>query len=258
MTAMLEVALDYAAGGALVLPLHTPVDNGCSCRRRECTSTGKHPRTMNGFRDASIDITTVERWWRMWPNANVGIRPGEGTFVLDVDPRAGGDVQLAGFQQRYGRLPTTRTASTGGLGLHLWFHGDGDLVGHLAGGVDVKYHEGYVVAAPSLHASGRRYTWINTGPIVDAPDVLMSHLRRPVRPPAVQTGVTSPAVVEGLLRIVRTAEVGNRNSALYWACRRAAEKGIDSTPLIEVAVERGLSRDEAERTADSAGERRSA
>ena len=174
-------AADYAAAGALVLPLHTPTpDGGCSCRSPRCAHPGKHPRTLHGLEDATADPEQVGVWWGMWPEANIGIRPHPGHIVLDVDPRHGGDVQLATMQDRYGRLPSPAPPQPVAE-IHLWFAFDGDPVGQLADGIDVKSATGYVVAPPSLHISGRRYEWLATGPITPAPGYLVPLLTRPVR-----------------------------------------------------------------------------
>src|SRR4051794_7497793 len=94
-TNMAEIALDYASAGAEVLPLHTPPGpTGCPCRRRGCDKPGKHPRTLHGLADATSDLEEVKRWWKMWPDANIGIRPHLGHVILDVDPRNGGAEQL--------------------------------------------------------------------------------------------------------------------------------------------------------------------
>lgn len=253
-TTAAEWAAAYAAGGALVFPLHTPVDGECDCRRRGCEHAGKHPRTLHGHRDAATDPDTVARWWSMWPTANIGVRPAPGHVVLDVDPRNGGDQQLAAMQQRYGQLPTTRTAITGSGGLHLWFRLTGDIVGELAPGIDVKTHAGYLVAPPSVHVCGGTYTWSDTGPIVEAPTYLAALLQRPERPPRALSAraTVTPAVIEGLVRTVRTAPTGKRNDLLFWGCLRATQKGINLDPLVTAAIENGLSAREAEATAASA------
>ena len=84
---MLEAALDYAAQGMFVFPLHsTNAAGACSCGRTDCGSAGKHPRTGHGHRDASTDPQQIRRWWAMWPDANIGIASGEsGLVVIDVD-----------------------------------------------------------------------------------------------------------------------------------------------------------------------------
>lgn len=249
---MIDWAVGYATGTALTLTLHTPTPGGCSCRKRGCEHPGKHPRTAHGKDDATSDVDTVSRWWSMWPDANIGIRPHPGQIVLDIDPRNGGDVQFAAMQQRYGALPDTRTARTGSGGLHLWFTFFGDVRGQLAPGIDIKSNSGYVVAPPSIHASGGAYEWINDGPIVPAPTYLRRFLARPepvIRP---MVGTVTPEVVAGLVRTVAEAPDGSLNNRLYWAAARAHERGIDTAPLVDAAVAAGHPRWSAERTAESA------
>jgi hypothetical protein len=152
-------ALDLARRGFNVLPLHTPTDAGCSCLRSDCGSVGKHPRSLNGFYDATTDPAVIERWWGMWPDANIGIRTGDGLAVLDVDPRHGGFASLAELEDEHGIIRTL-TARTGGGGIHLYMAGDLPARSGFRPGLDLKSEGGYVVAPPSLHASGARYEWI--------------------------------------------------------------------------------------------------
>lgn len=250
---MLEVALAYAAAGACVLPLHSPAPTptGCSCQQRTCEHPGKHPRCRRGKDDATSNAADVEHWWGMWPDANIGVRPHPGHVVLDVDPRHGGDVQLAAMAARYGPLPVTRTAITGSGGRHIWFRLDGEVRGELAVGIDVKGCNGYLVVPPSRHVCGGTYRWLNVGAIADAPDYLRPLLVRPPLPEPTGAALTAPALA-GLVRVVATAPTGNRNRALFWSCLRAAERGGDLGPLVAAAVEVGLTRSAAEATARSA------
>lgn len=157
---LVAAALDYAARGWRVLPLHTPQRGGrCSCLSDGCTSPGKHPRTMRGVHDATTDEATIRRWWARWPAANVGIATGGGLVVLDVDPRHGGDASLAELEEAHDWVRTL-TARTGSGGLHLYLAGDLPARAGMLPGLDLKASGGYVVAPPSLHACGRRYEWV--------------------------------------------------------------------------------------------------
>src|SRR5262249_15398402 len=107
--------------------------------------------------------------WTQWPEANIGIATGaiSGLVVLDVDPRHGGDESLEQWKTRYGHdFLTTVTSCTGGGGWHLFYTHPGqsmqikNKVG-LAPGLDIRGDGGYIVAPPSLHASGQRYAWKN-------------------------------------------------------------------------------------------------
>lgn len=165
MPTPLEAALSYAERGWPVIPLHTPEGGGCSCRRDDCGSIGKHPRTLKGLRDATLDPAKIREWWRMWPTANVAIATGapSGLVVIDIDPRHGGFESMAELEA-HGSIPSSVEAITGGGGRHILLAHPGGYVrgdnrGRLGAGVDVKADGGYIAVAPSIHASGRRYEW---------------------------------------------------------------------------------------------------
>ena len=69
-------ATDYANRGWPVFPVHPAVNGKCSCGKADCDSPAKHPRTRRGLKDASIEQSKIDRWWRRLPQANVGIRTG--------------------------------------------------------------------------------------------------------------------------------------------------------------------------------------
>ncbi len=156
---LLDAALTYAGRGWAVIPLHSPAGGACSCRNPSCTSPGKHPRTPHGLKDASTSPEQIRSWWRVWPDANVGVVTGvlSGIVVLDIDGAAGDQ----GIESEGWNRPTP-TALTG-RGRHLFFgHPMGGPVKNstaLRIGVDVRGDGGYVVAPPSRHASGRTYAW---------------------------------------------------------------------------------------------------
>lgn len=177
---MLAAALSYAARGWAVFPLHTLAGSGCSCGNRSCPNVGKHPRTENGFKDATTDPAVIRKWWKRWPDANIGTATGavSGIVVLDVDPRHGGDEALADLEAEHGKLPETVESVTGGGGRHIFFrypeNPPATWKKNLCDGVEIKAAGGYIVAPPSLHASGRRYCWDVTvhpeeAPIVEVP-----------------------------------------------------------------------------------------
>jgi hypothetical protein len=107
----------------------------------------------------------IREWYRHWPNANVGIVTGaiSGLVVLDVDPKHDGDASLEGLIREHGPLPHTIEAETGGGGRHLYFSHPGGMVRNkvgLASGIDLRGDGGCVVAPPSIHASGKVYSWL--------------------------------------------------------------------------------------------------
>lgn len=160
---MLQSALWYASRkGWPVLPLHSPIDGVCSCKRADCTSPGKHPLTPNGLANASTSITVINEWWVRWPFANVGIitGPKSGLYVMDVDDKNGGMDSVGSLPP----LPDTVVALTGGGGLHYLLTYPVGLTlrnsaGLIAPGIDTRGDGGYIVASPSLHISGNKYSW---------------------------------------------------------------------------------------------------
>ena len=114
-----EAALNLAALGWQVLPLHHCVGGLCSCGRKSCRSQGKHPRTQHGLLDASADLWVVGHWWRRWPHANLAVAtgPASGLWVLGPDGEAGVRAALA-LWPRGEESPHPVVANTGGGGRH--------------------------------------------------------------------------------------------------------------------------------------------
>ncbi len=171
---LLEQALIFAAMGFPVVPLHTPINRGekpCSCNKTECENVGKHPRTMHGLSDATTEEEKIRYWWGLWPEANIGILTGEkpGCFVLDIDPKNGGSETMAEIVKQYGTIDDKAIVKTGSGGWHYFFkypefpvantQGSKTKPSYLGAGLDLRGNGGYVVAAGSLHQSGKRYEW---------------------------------------------------------------------------------------------------
>ena len=178
MTQMAEWALQYADQGFAVFPLHSISSGRCTCKaKNSCTSPGKHPhweaKTLEaGVKDATTEPEQIQRWWKKWPNANIGIATGRisGIVVIDIDGAVGGrNIKL--LQRRCGKLPPTLTSQTGN-GAHIVFRSGGHEYRNRTGiypGIDVRGDGGYIVAPPSVHIAGKRYRWSNDGAVVDPP-----------------------------------------------------------------------------------------
>jgi putative DNA primase/helicase len=157
---MLDAALRYAARDICVLPLYEIKDGLCACGVEGCKSPGKHPRNDNGLTGASKDEAQIRNWWQRWPSANIGLATGDQFWVLDIDPRHGGNDSVMEMVHQHGCMPETVMVDTGGGGRHYYFQVNGVPIGNATGilpGVDIKSSGGYVVAAPSNHVSGNRY-----------------------------------------------------------------------------------------------------
>lgn len=233
---LLDGAVTYAGRGWPVFPVAGIGESGaCRCRAgAACAHPGKHPLTRHGLRGATCDVDQLRTWWRSWPTANVAVVTGAvaGTVVIDVDLEKGGRESLAALEQRYGPLPATLTARTGGGGLHMLYAHPGREVRNRAGGlpgvtdplpgIDLRGDGGYIVAAPSLHASGRRYEWADPAVAVATwPGWLIEQRRLasdgPQAPWVAPTGGGSRyglAAMERELDGLRRAGEGQRNNRL--------------------------------------------
>jgi putative DNA primase/helicase len=184
---MFAEAKALAAKGRRVFPVHwLKADGMCSCPKgAKCESPGKHPRISEWQKLASTEESWLKGWFmRQWPGANIGILTGEesGVCVVDIDLKSGGDVSLMELCDRHGIIwPETLTVLTGSGGFHYYFQFPKGLdlrntSGKLGRGIDTRANGGFVVAPPSLHASGNRYKWVNNSEPAPLPDLLLKLL----------------------------------------------------------------------------------
>ena len=156
-----EWALYYAAQGFAVLPLKPP-------RMPGQKKPGKEPMTAHGVLDATTNAEMINQWWDSCPDANIGIATGSrsgGLVVIDLDIDEDRGINgyeiLKDWQREHGNLPDTLQSITGRGGYHIFFR-DSEKHSNRAGlydGIDIRGENGYIVAPPSLHESGRRYEW---------------------------------------------------------------------------------------------------
>lgn len=123
----------------------------------------KEPLTPHGHKDATLEEKIIRDWWRQWPKANIGIPTGIRFWVLDVDPRNGGEESLMPLIARHTALADTIRQQTGGGGSQYLYQlpAQQKIGCHTAvwPGIDVKGEGGYVVVPPSVHPSGKEYFW---------------------------------------------------------------------------------------------------
>ncbi len=245
----------YAQRGWPVVPLHWVDDAGqCSCGDPACRSAGKHPLLADWPRRATSDPTTIAAWWRKWPQANVGVALGGGHVVLDVDPRNGGDDGLADLERRYGPLPATPIALTGGRGVHYHFAAPpGTPTVTLAPGLELKATGAQVVLPPSRSAAGW-YRWdaaahVADLPLAPLPDWLLA-LTRPVPRRPGQSRELPPTIREGARNTWLTSLAGSLRrrgctEEEILACLRVLNASRCQPPLDErelAAVARSVAR----------------
>lgn len=142
----------------------------------------KRPAIADWVNEASSDLEQIDRWIEEFPNANIGIAAGHSFFVLDVDPRNGGDTTLAALIETHGELPPTVEAGTPSGGTHYLFRmvpGLANTAGKLGKGLDTRGLGGQIVVAPSRTDAGE-YRWIRAPwdfETLPAPEWLLATLR---------------------------------------------------------------------------------
>lgn len=185
----------------------------------------------------------------MWPHANIGIATGakSGFIVLDIDTRHGGKESLRALTEKYGLFPERIYQRTGGGGFHILFKHPGVRIGNIQGsdrlgkGIDVRGDGGYIVAAPSLHASGKRYEWGSDYDwFPDLPSWLVEQLRK--REPSSQyssvADIPSGARNNTLTSIAGSMRRKGLSEFAIFAALKAENIGRCVPPLDEVDVER--------------------
>lgn len=206
---MLQAALELAEAGWAVFPVDRVT---------------KAPLVARGVYAATTDPDLLRNWWTKHPDANPAVAVPPNCVVLDVDPRKGGDAQLARLEREHGAVPTL-AVRTGGGGLHLFFEvepGSASNQVDVAPGLDTRAEGGYVVAAGAVHESGQTYEWLNDLPPAPAPPWLLAAVRRKpanevaaeliVRPFPAELEATRGAALAQLLRDHVWRE-GNKHAA---------------------------------------------
>jgi hypothetical protein len=106
--------------------------------------------SWKGLREQRASAGDVQEWFRIDPEANIGVITGGasgGLVVFDFDRRP---------NLRLGETAIART----GRGMHVYLRGDIRSLRSNANGCEIKGEGGYVVAPPSIHGSGTPYWWM--------------------------------------------------------------------------------------------------
>src|SRR5580765_347646 len=167
---MLDGALEIARKGWPIFP---------------CNPVNKSPLNSHAFKEATTDETVIREWWKLWPNAMIGVPMGEisGVFCVDLDRKIGGADGVATWHEllgQFGAIPETRTHKTPSTGMHLLFLHEAGVrnvpLNKIAPGIEIKGEGGYIVVPPSRMLDGREYIG-NDIPATVAPAWFMAKIR---------------------------------------------------------------------------------
>lgn len=279
-----EASFAYEAAGLRIIPLAGvsvyPDGTQCSCfLGKRCPSPAKHARVPWGpvsvFQTTPFTWDTVAGWWHPeygWCHtANIGLPTGINDLaVLDVDGKHGGFDSLVKLEKQTGLdLMDTFVQETGSGGLHLIFaapeggiKSDSESFGEEYPGLDTRGRGGLIVATPSRHVSGGRYTFSRVVDPSPWPEVLTGLMVRPGGDLFdAEPVVTIPAFIQGLATVRREqiylmedVEEGSRNALLNRIAFQVAMDGgqdEDFELLRRVAEDSGLDPTEVVKTIDS-------
>lgn len=104
----------------------------------------------------------IRDWWKKWPDAGIAIITGKISkiIVIDVDTHKGADINFCKLGDYEWGTPTVLS---GGGGKHFYFayqEGIKTSAGMLAPHIDIRSDGGCIFAPPSIHKTGKAYTWL--------------------------------------------------------------------------------------------------
>lgn len=233
-----------------VFPVHVGKETGevredgskvilCTCGKDDTndTSPGKHPRTMNGVKDATGNREQLENWCSRWVKTNWAVRTGKTTttniVVVDVDPRHGGLESVEKLKAEGCEFPETMTHRSPGGGPHyLYDLLDGkelqsktNAFGDEYPGIDIKANDGYVLIPPSVGPNGKPYEVINNRGKAELPTWVMEKMNG--KTPGSGTGTTHTRFT-----LPKTISAGTRSTTLFSMARSLAMQGMSKDAVL--------------------------
>lgn len=169
----------------------------------------------------------VKSWWTKWPDANIAGVTGELTNKAVVD------LELAGLATVTCVSPLTVLT---GRGKHLWFQYPKGLRNGVAlkgiTGFDIRGEGGYALLPPSIHPSGKRYSWSRFVPnsITTFPMELLSVSEDVANGPGTGlTPVSTPKEKDWIATALQGMTNGNIDDTLFLLCSRLRGDGYSAT-----------------------------
>ena len=163
VTRNLEVALNLAAGGLVIIP----------CR------PDKRPYVTDWPNAATTDLSVISNWWERWPDAIPGLPCGpNGFLVVDQDRHDDGADGVSAWERLCARNGVDEASclvvATPSGGRHSYFmQGEGERLrssaGKIAAGIDTRGDGGYVIAPGAVLPDGRQYRVVSGSPATSPP-----------------------------------------------------------------------------------------
>ena len=164
MSGCRDAAQSYRERGWQVLPVH--VDKRPALAALAAT---RGTRRWGALRGDPATANEIDRWYRVEPDAGVGVLCVGGLVVVDIDRLDHPDLPALG---------STLQAATPRPGLHAYYVTSERLRPRKFGWGEL-HSGGYVVAPPTPGRDGRRYRWIDAdaslSPLIDD----LTHARSP-------------------------------------------------------------------------------
>lgn len=238
----LDQAIGYCKRGWSIIPIHEVIKGICTCNSKDCRDPGKHPRVKwKEYQDRVPTEEEICKWWKKWPDSNIGLITGKvsGVIALDIDKKGGGEdtIQEMGLV-----ILDTLTSKTGGGGWHYIFSHPQFDCRNFAGqrgetvlsGIDFRGDGGFIVLPPSMHQSGNRYSWVReSAEIAGAPDWLLKLIREQA------TGSGGASAADEVRSPLEGFPEGRRDIELYrYACqlRREGRPKAEARLLVHEAA----------------------
>lgn len=243
-TTIQQAAEIYASMGFAPIPIHGIINGKCSCGQPTCPTknAGKHPTGRDWQKRATDDPDGVREAFR-GHRGNIGIYLRNRFVLIDVDGEEG-LATLAGLN-----LPETMQQVSGsGKGAHLIFrlaaHQNAETITDrqkVLPGIDIKIR-GQFVAAPSMHASGKRYQLVKAIKPIFLPDRLYELIKTPVvevpRPSSSNTGNANIKRTRSWLAKADVAVAGEKgHSTIMRVASKIAAQGHSEAEEWDLLVE---------------------
>jgi len=213
--AKLSAALAWAARGFRVFPL---------------TANGTKPVWAGWTETATTDPATIRAWWE-GTDYNIGTLTN-GMFVPDLDMKNGKD-GVAAWIALHGGFDTLTVRTKSG-GYHLYYSGAdvANSVGEVGDGIDVRSHNGYVVAPGSI-VDGIPYEVVIDQAMAPAPPAIVAMCKPPgarAEHADIPLGdLDRPADIEAAKAIISATKPeaeGGRDAALFKLLCRVRDCGV--------------------------------